>query len=190
MNRQIRWAVGVFLIATASVPAFACDQAEGTPVIRLQVFSPLTMLQHGAATDISVDATGCVTARYPTIDKRSGTHRYQLEADEFAALERDVQSAGLSSFDAAHIRRALEQSRPKREGEIEYFTADADIVELTLAPGMADAKSRSGKSIRWQGIESALMNRPDVTQLQSLAVVKARLMHLGSDRRMTKEGAP
>jgi hypothetical protein len=189
MNRQIRWTASVLLLAMAGAPALACEKTEGAPVMRLQVFSPLVMHQHGASTDVSVDAAGCVTTRFPAIDKRAGVHRYQLGDGEFAALKREVRSARLQAFDAAQLKRALEQPRAKSEGALEYFAADADIVQLTLAPGIADAKSASAKSIRWQGIESALMNRPDLVDLQSLAVVKSRLLQIGTDPRLAKEAA-
>lgn len=185
MFRSLLPPLGVLLFAIAALPAIACDKTEGAPVIRLKVSSPLTMLQHGPATDVAIDATGCVTTRFPAIDRRHGTHRYQLKATQFDALKREIQAARLADFDASRVKAKL--AAPKAVGEIEHVWTDADIVELELGAGIADAKSARSASIRWSGVEASLMNRPDLAELQSLAAVKARLIDLGTEVGATQE---
>ena len=170
------------LLLCAALPAAACDKAAGTPVIQLKVFAPLSA-QSGPATDVSIDAAGCVTSRFSEIDKRHGVHRVQLGGAEFAQLKREIQAARLAEFDAASVKAWP----PLAPGQTGWIVSDPDIVELTLAPGYADAKSARGKSIRFVDIDGALMNRPEVAALQSLGAVKARLGQLAQDKRLQRE---
>jgi hypothetical protein len=179
-------ALGAILLASAALPAGACDKAAGAPVIRLMVSSPLTVLQHGPATDVSIDAGGCVTSRFSAIDKRHGVHRFQLPAGEFAALKREVQAAKLLAFDETRIKAAAAAASPADTG-VRWHVSDPDIVELTLAAGIADAKSAQAKSIRFADLQGSLMKRPDIAELQALGAVKTRLVELGSDARLQQE---
>ena len=187
MIQSVMCALGAILLSGAALPAAACDQAAGAPVIHLKVSSPLTVLQHGPATDVAIDAAGCVTARFQAIDVRHGVHRFQLPAGEFAALKREIRAAELLAFDETRIKAATVAPATAAEGEVRWRVSDPDLVELTLASGIADAKSARAKSIRFQDLEGTLLNRPDVADLQALGAIKVRLVELGGDRRMKKE---
>ena len=187
MIQSVMRAAGAILLATAALPAAACDKAAGPPVIHLKVSSPLTVVQHGPATDVAIDAAGCVTSRFSAIDKRHGVHRFQLPEGEFATLKREVQAAKLLAFDETRIKAAAAAPSPAAGGEVRWHVSDPELVELTLAPGIADAKSAQAKSIRFADLRGSLMKRPDVAELQALSAVKTRLVELGSDARLKQE---
>ena len=181
MFKYLSRATGALMFAIA-LPAAACDSAAGTPVIHLKVYAPLSA-DSGPATDVAIDATGCVTSRFNSIDKRHGVHRLQLGGKEFARLKREIQASGVAGFDAAKIARPA----PLAEGATRWRVSDPDIVELTLAPGYGDAVSKRATKIRFTDVDGALMNRPDVAGLQALGAVKSRLVELSEDTRLQKE---
>jgi len=188
MRFDMRTTAGALLLALAGLPCRAeagCTKAAGAPVVQLKVYAPLTAVEFGPATDVAIDASGCVTARFSAIDKRHGIQRFQMGSGEFAALKREIQAAKLSGFDQARLK-AYEAAAPARAGQTQWRVSDPDIVELTLGAGIADAKA-APKEIRYTGLEGALLNRPDVAELQSLAAVKSRLSELASDARLKKE---
>ena len=163
--------------------ASACQQS-GPPQIRLRVYSPLVAAQSGPSTDVSVDGSGCVVARFPSFDTRHGTHAFLLGGIELASLRAHLRDSGLQRIDAARLKRALQIEAKFAAPPVEHVVSDGDIIHLEFAAADGKAGSARPVSLQWSNLDADLRNHPYSRELKALDDARRRLIDLSTDRRL------